>query len=534
MQRLACRLGLMVLCLAGVLNSDQAPAQTAGADWPRFLGPTADSKSPETGIVTDWGPSGPPVVWHRKLGTGYGIGSVSQGRFFQFDRYGDQARLTCLDSRTGELLWKFEYPTDYVDMLGYNNGPRSSPVIDEGLVYIFGAEGMLHCIRAEDGQLVWKVDTAKKFAVVQNFFGVGSTPVVEGDLLIVIIGGSPPESQDAGRFDLDRAQGNGTGIVAFDKRTGAVKYAITDELASYSTPQLATIGGRRWCFAFARGGLVGFDPLSGEVDFHYPWRARLRDSVNASTPVVVGDEVFISECYGPGSTLLRVEPGVCEVVWRDPPTRNKAMQLHWNTPIYHEGYLYGSSGRHSGDAQLRCIEWKTGKIQWSQPRLRRGCLRHLAGDLGRPAEVRQPVQLDDRLGEAVVPLQGLDVDKRVVVGAGVPVDNVLAGEPVDQVGARGEDLPRLRPDIGLVAAQPEDLRPDRLGGERHAAQLEHLPLQGDPGAQRGKFAGNTHRGHVCSLRPAGNGPPHQPGVRACDRLRAADRADVRSSGWVWF
>ena len=304
---------------------------------------------------------------------------MAGGRFFQFDRYGDQARLTCLDSRTGEFLWKFEYPTDYVDMLGYNNGPRCSPVIDDGLVYIFGAGGMLHCVDARRGKLVWKVDTADKFGVVQNFFGTGSTPVTEGDLLIVMIGGSPPECRDIGRFDLDRVVGNGTGIVAFDKRTGEVKYSITDELASYATPQLATIGGRRWCFVFARGALLGFEPLGGEVDFHYPWRSGLRDSVNVSTPVVVGREVFISEGYGPGSSLLRVKPGGYDVLWRDPPGRNKAMNTHWNTPVYHRGYLYGSSGRYSGDAELRCIEWETGKVTWSKPGLRRASLLYVDG-----------------------------------------------------------------------------------------------------------------------------------------------------------
>lgn len=350
-----------------------------GVDWPRFLGPTGDSRSPERGILTRWGENGPPLVWHREVGTSYGIGSVAAGRYFQFDRHGNRARLTCLNARTGELLWKFEYPTDYEDLVGYNNGPRCSPVVDEGLVYLFGAEGMLHCVRADDGRLVWKVDTARQFGVVPNYFGVGSTPVVEGNLLIVMVGGSPAESQGAGRFDLDRAVGNGTAVVAFDKRTGAVKYAVGDELASYAAPQLATIDGRRWCFVFARGGLLGLDPLSGKIDFHYPWRSRLRDSVNASTPVVVGNEVFISETYGPGSSLLRVKPGGYEVVWRDPPGRTKAMQTHWNTPVYHEGYLYGSSGRHFSDAELRCIEWSSGKVIWSQPNLSRASLLYVDG-----------------------------------------------------------------------------------------------------------------------------------------------------------
>jgi outer membrane protein assembly factor BamB len=391
-----------------ILAAFAAAASGGGVDWPCFLGPTRDGKSPETGIVTDWGECGPPVVWHCKLGTGYGIGSVARGRYYHFDRVGDQARLLCLDARSGEFLWKFEYPTDYEDMLGYNNGPRCSPVIDGDRVYLYGAEGMLLCVGADDGSLRWKVDTVSRFGVVQNFFGVGSTPVVEGDLLIAMVGGSPPESQTAGRFDLDRAVGGGSGIVAFDKRTGEVRYAITDELASYSAPQPATIAGRRWCFVFARGGLVGFDPATGKVDFHYPWRARLRDSVNAATPVVVGDEVFISETYGPGSSLLKVRPNGYDVVWADPPGRRKAMQAHWNTPIYHNGYLYGSSGRHAGDAELRCIEWSTGKVMWSEPGLARSSLLYVDGHLlclsedGTLILVRATEKEFDLVAEAVI------------------------------------------------------------------------------------------------------------------------------------
>ncbi len=349
-------------------------AGAAEFDWPDFLGPDRNSKSAETGILTDWGDDGPPIVWHRPLGTSYGIGSVSRGRYFQFDRHGNMARLTCLDARTGKSYWKFEYRTDFYDRLGYNDGPRCSPVIDGDRIYVFGADGILCCVAFDDGRLLWKIDTAEQFGVVQNFFGVGSTPLVEGDLLIVNVGGSPPESRRFGRYDLDRVVGNGSGVVAFDKRTGAVRYQITDELASYSSPVAATIDGRRWCFVFARGGLIGFDPANGKVDFHYPWRARIRDSVNASTPIVVGDEVFISECYGPGSSLLKVRPDGYDVVWRDPPTRDKALQLHWNTPIYHQGYLYGSSGRHMSEAELRCVEWKTGRVMWSEPDLARASL----------------------------------------------------------------------------------------------------------------------------------------------------------------
>jgi hypothetical protein len=93
----------------------------------------------------------------------------------------------------------------------------------------------------------------------------------------------------------------------------------------------------------------------------------------------VGNEVFLSEAYGPGSALLRVKPGAYDVVWRDPPGRNKAMQCHWNTPIYHAGYLYGSSGRYSSTAELRCIEWRTGKMMWSRPGLRLASLLYVDG-----------------------------------------------------------------------------------------------------------------------------------------------------------
>jgi outer membrane protein assembly factor BamB len=353
-----------------------------GDDWPQFLGPSGDSKSRETGIRTDWPAAGPPLVWQKRVGEGYGMPTIYRGRLFQFARVDRQMRLTCMKSETGEELWKFEYTSDYQDYYGYDNGPRCSPVVDGDRVYLYGVEGMLHCLSVTDGKPIWKLGTAEKFGVIQNFFGVGSTPVVEGDLLIVQVGGSPEESKDAPPGQLDRVEPNGTGVVAFDKYTGKVKYTLGDELASYAGPVLATIKGRRWCFLFARGGLLGFNPQSGKLDFHYPWRASSLESVNASNPVVVDDLVFISETYGPGSSLLRVKPGGYEVVWSDKDKRReKSMQTHWNTPVYHDGYLYASSGRHTENAELRCLELTSGKVMWSQPDLGRSSLLYVDGHL---------------------------------------------------------------------------------------------------------------------------------------------------------
>lgn len=390
--RAACWTALCCLLLAGcgaepapadetaASQARGAPVKTAkvpGVDWPKFLGPTGDSKSPETGILTKWPQEGLKTLWQKKLGTGYCPPTISGGKVFLFDRFGDMARVYALDAKTAEEAWRYEYPTEYEDYFGYNNGPRCSPIVDGQHVYAFGADGLLVCVRADTGKLVWKVDTAKDFGVAQNFFGVGSNPVVEGDKLIVMVGGSPP-----GTRDVTVAEGNGSGIVAFDKLTGEVKYKITDELASYASLKTATIGGRRFCLAFCRGGLVGFEPASGKVDFHFPWRARVLESVNASVPVVSGSEVFISETYGPGSALLSVAPGKFEVVWQDDERqRDKAMQTHWNTPIEVDGFLYGSSGRHLSNAELRCIEWKTGKVQWSVPGLTRMSLTYIDGHL---------------------------------------------------------------------------------------------------------------------------------------------------------
>jgi len=361
-------------------KQSELASRKAGVDWPAFLGPTGDGKSPEQGILKDWPATGLKLVWQRPLGEGYGAPTISRGRLFQFDRFGNRQRLYCLNAETGEQLWQYEVPTDYEDMYGYNNGPRCSPVVDEDRVYAYGVDGRLICCTVADGKPLWDVDTSKEFGVVQNFFGVGSTPVVEGDFLIVMVGGSPPESQRVPRGQLNLVDPNGAGIVAFDKRTGEVKYKLADELASYASLKLATIGQRRWCFAFCRGGLVGFDPASGQMDFHYPWRAKILESVNASMPVVRGDEVLISETYGPGSSLLKVSPAKCEVVWKDDDrSRDKAMQTHWNTPIDVDGYLYGSSGRHTDNAVLRCIEWKTGKVKWSRPGMTRCSLTNIDG-----------------------------------------------------------------------------------------------------------------------------------------------------------
>ena len=350
----------------------------AGGDWPRFLGPTGDAKSAETGLRKTWPSGGPPLRWQRAIGEGYASPSVANGRLYLFHRLKDDATLTCMNASTGEEIWQSIYTTDYEDMYGYSNGPRVAPLIDGDRVYTFGAEGRLRCLKVSDGSLIWEMDTAKKFGVVQSFFGVGGSPVVERDLLIVPVGGSPADSPD---ISSGKTTGNGSAIVALDKRTGELRYKISQELASYSSPVLTTIGKRRWGLYFARGGLIGFEPTTGKLDFHFPFRAKKLESVNASNPVVVGDMVFITESYGPGSAVVRIKDGGYEVIRQEESRREQSMSSHFMTPIYLNGYLYGSSGQSSGEAELRAVEYTSGKIMWSEPGLGRCTMLYADGNL---------------------------------------------------------------------------------------------------------------------------------------------------------
>ena len=146
-----------------ITAADDSPAGKPGSDWTTFLGPGGNSKSTEKGALTKWPEAGLRIVWQKPLGTSYGIGSVSKGRYYQFDRTENTAHLDCLDAKTGKRLWQFSYLSDYEDIFGYDGGPRSSPVIDDDRVYLFGVEGLLHCLNTETGKVIWKVDTAKEF-----------------------------------------------------------------------------------------------------------------------------------------------------------------------------------------------------------------------------------------------------------------------------------------------------------------------------------------------------------------------------------
>lgn len=343
------------------------PGTRPGVDWPSFLGPSGDGKTTEKGLGL-WKSGSPKVRWILPVGEGYSAPIIIKGRCILFDRLGNLARCRCLNSETAKELWTFTYPSSYQDKYNYDGGPRASPVCDGERVYLHGPEGMLYCLTLAEGKELWKVDTFSTFGVVQNFFGVGSTPVLHDNNLIVHVGGSPPGSENK---PFDRLTSNGTCIVAFDKLTGKKLYQGGNDLASYASPQLAVLGGKKVGLIFARDGLLGFDPDKGTELFRHPFRARMLESVNVSNAIVENDRIFLTESYAVGSTLLKYDKNQVEPLWTAMSRRrDQGIAAHMNTPILSGNYVYGCAGRHPNEADLRCMELETGKVVWRvQPKL---------------------------------------------------------------------------------------------------------------------------------------------------------------------
>ena len=437
----------------GVLLLAAGPALASGCpdgrDWPRFLGPDLDGTSCEP-LRTPWPADGLAVAWHAAVGEGYSAPTVVGDRVLVFDRVGDEARLVARSTTDGAELWTSTWASTYEDFYGYSGGPRTSPVVDGDRVFAFGVDGLLRCHDLASGELRWEVDTGARFGVVQNFFGVGSTPIVEGDLLITMVGGSPAGSP---RIHSGEVEPNGTALVAFDTASGEVRWSAGDALASYASPVIVDVEGRRRGLAFVREGLLAFDPADGAIGGFFPWRAKKLESVNAATPVVVGDTVLITESYGPGGALLRWTDDGFTPVWTDPP-RGKALESHWAIPIVRDGTIYASSGQSSGEAELRAIDHATGRVLWSEPGLGRSTLLGADGHLVVLTE-RGLLLLVEATPERFTPVSRTDL------GEDAPADGPRLRYPVWNAPVLSRGLLYLRGKDRLVVlrAGPEPAAP---------------------------------------------------------------------------
>ena len=352
-------LGLLLALVSCGQNPPPPGAAVEGSDWGQFLGPDQTGVSRETGLLKAWPAEGPPPLWTAKYGESYAAPVVVGDALVAFYRSKDEEVVERLDATSGKSVWKFAYPTTYVDRFGYNGGPRASAAIVDGKVYALGAECRLHCLERETGKVAWtRALHAEYFNDErQNFFGSGVAPRIDGDAILLNIG-----DDQAGC------------VTAIDRKTGKTLWKSTDDAASYSTPTVAVLGGVRQAVFLTRKGAVGVAVADGAVQWTYPFRSRERYSANACSPVVVGDTVLLSAAYQTGSALLRIGEKKAEEVWR-----NMALGAHWSTPIVHEGHAYGFDGRHEHEATLRCVRMSDGQVLWQKDGYERGSMIRVDG-----------------------------------------------------------------------------------------------------------------------------------------------------------
>lgn len=372
---LRCAYLLTLACL--FVHSD---TRVSAEDWPWFLGPRHDGTSAETDVNLTWPEEGPPILWKQEIGTGYSAPSVLGDRVVihhRMDageaddvagrRVGHEI-VSCRSVKDGSVLWEHKYRTTYEDPYGYNNGPRCSPVLTKEHCFTLGAQGVLCCTSIESGELIWRHNLKDEFDLPEWFFGIGCSPILDGDQLIVHVGGQ-----------------NNCGVVAFAAADGKRRWAAVGKetwdgetdihtgepyewtgeemVISYSSPIIATIHGQRHLLCLVRQGLVSLDPKSGKENFHYWFRPKVHESVNAARPVVVGDRILLSAAYRLGSALIKVakDGKSCTEVWKDKDN----LLAHWSTPIHVDGFVYGFSGRHENEGELRCIQLSDGETAWT-------------------------------------------------------------------------------------------------------------------------------------------------------------------------
>jgi outer membrane protein assembly factor BamB len=320
--------------------------QLSAGEWPQILGPNRNGVAIGERLVESLPKGGPAVLWEYKVGDGYAGVAVADGHLIVFHRLGNEEIAEGLDPLSGRRQWEKRFPATYAGGINPDTGPRCVPLIHDGSVYLFGAAGDLYALGLKSGEKRWSRAVGKDFPFAeQSYFGVGSTPIVEGSKLLANVGGK-------GR----------AGIVAFNLADGTTVWQATDERASYSSPTAATIDGERQVIFVTRLSAMGINPDNGSIHWQFPFGDR-GPTVNAATPQVVDGYLFLSASYGIGAVCRKLGKGSAGPVWAN----NVTMSSQFSTPVPVGTYLYGTDGRQDGPpAKLRCIDLKTGKIQWTK------------------------------------------------------------------------------------------------------------------------------------------------------------------------
>lgn len=356
--------GVVVLCVAACRRSEPGLAETVGAgsaavqsrtpttggsDWPRFLGPAGNGISSEKGIRKNWSQQPPKALWKVDLSDqGYAGPAVANGKVFIIDHRGSQDVVRALDLKTGADVWTYAYE----DTASANYGfARSTPAISGGKVYTVSRLGVVHCLDEKTGKPIWSRDVVKDFSAQRPDWDITGSPVLDGDRLLLSPGG------------------RNAAIVALHKDTGqTLLQGGGDVKTGYATPVVATIAGKKQYLAFTAKALVGVDASDGKTLWSVPWETSY--DVNAATPIVLGDSVFITSGYGHGCALVDVTPNGASIRWQ-----SRDLQSRFNTPVLVGNAVYGIGE----PGNMVCLDPKTGKVHWRQPGFEFGGLMSVDG-----------------------------------------------------------------------------------------------------------------------------------------------------------
>ncbi len=323
-------------------------ARGVADDWPQWRGPNRDGVWKETGVFQTFPSPQLKLSWRTPIGSGYCGPTVACGRVFVMDRQvrPDPVERVCsFDAATGEKIWTHAYACLYrgVQFLA---GPRASVTLDGGRAYALGTMGHFHCLDAATGKVLWAKDLFSEYKIRMPIWGIAAAPLVEGDMVVVQIGGE-----------------KGACLVALDKLSGAERWRALDDPASYSAPIIIHQAGRRVLVAWTGRNVAGLDPANGKPLWQYPFEPT-RMVINVPTPVIEGDRLFVTAFYD-GSLMLRLlqdRPAV-EKIWRrlGPNEQNTdALHAMISTPYLEGDYVYGVDSY----GQLRCLDAKTGDRVW--------------------------------------------------------------------------------------------------------------------------------------------------------------------------
>ncbi len=370
------RARLRVLVLTGLLSASYGPAPAE--DWPQWRGPRQDGISRETGLASKWPEKGPPELWRIPLGAGFSSVSVVGGRAYTMYGTPEGEFVAAVDADSGKLLWKV--PSGPLFRNSYGDGPRATPAVDEGRVYSLGAAGSLLCLEAETGKKAWGYNVLEKFAAEPPEFGLSASPVVMGNMLVVVVGTKSLARDGGGQAQTSEVSEtsevfgtvskSGRSLTALDKSTGAVLWTSLSDKAGYSTPIHIKVDGVPQIVVLMGEALVNVSPKDGRELWRQPWKTTL--DANVATPIFHGNRLFVSTGYGTGCGMFELsakdgKPAVKEL-WK-----NKNMKNYFSTSVLLDGFLYGFD-----NTVLVCMDFQTGKVTWRERGFNRGSL--LAAD----------------------------------------------------------------------------------------------------------------------------------------------------------